>query len=53
MVQLMPWPLSCFIKIHTGYLPFWCWLTYVVMEKDVKCVAVFLTFESIIALLPF
>ena len=34
MVQLMPLPLiiSCFGKIQNG-LPFWCWLTQVVLEK--------------------
>jgi len=34
MVQLMPMPpiISCFIKIQNG-LPFWCWLTKVVLEK--------------------
>jgi len=34
MVQLMPLPpnISCFSKIQKG-LPFWCWLTWVVLEK--------------------
>ena len=34
MVQLMPLPpiISCFSKIQNG-LPFWCWLTRVVLEK--------------------
>jgi len=34
MVQLMPLPpiISCFSKIQNG-LPFWCWLTQVVLEK--------------------
>ena len=34
MVQLMPLPpvSSCFIKMQNG-LPFWCWLTQVVLEK--------------------
>jgi len=33
-VQLMPLPpiISCSSKIHNG-LPFWCWLTQVVLEK--------------------
>jgi len=33
-VQLMPLPpiIFCFIKIQNG-LPFWCWLTQVVLEK--------------------
>jgi len=34
MVQLMPLPpiISCFIKIQNR-LPFWCWLTQLVLEK--------------------
>jgi len=34
MVQLMPLPpiISCYSKIQNG-LPFWCWLTQVVLEK--------------------
>jgi len=34
MVQLMSVPtiISCFIKIQNG-LPFWCWLTRIVLEK--------------------
>jgi len=46
MVQLMPLPpiISCFSKIQNG-LPFWCWLTQVVLEKRslnacVVCVSV-------------
>jgi len=35
MVQLMPLPLtaSCFSKIQIG-LPFWYWLTRVVLDKE-------------------
>jgi len=34
MVQLVPLPriISCFSKIQNG-LPYWCWLTQVVLEK--------------------
>jgi len=49
MAQLMPLPLTVFASVKSRLvLPFWCWLTQVVLEKEPLngCVCVLLCFHS-------